>query len=558
MNACIYMPHRRPIDSPRTPRPHTHSTDPQPLVVLSPGTAGTPLSCNSGGRRTSRANTTGSHGSHGSHGSAAQASPGGHGASPSLSMSLSRSLSVNGHASSPRSPLVGRGGPDLMMMMDLSASGASTSSSSSVVMVAGPVPAPSPLSLLCRQGREARRRRQAGYEHEEDEADWVRVEEGEEEEEEEGAAAALTPKAGAGQRPKHQQQQQQQQQQPFTRRRGGSGLVHELGEGPMTAAGGVLAAVADDDAAATMGAEAAAAGAGAYDDGDESEEEESSEEEEEELVHGGAGAYVFRRKAGTISVSGFDAAIGEGGILSEVGGWARCRSRGGWVGRGCCLSVDGTAARPGQAHTGSAHHLLSLSFPHLNPSIQDEFGYGGSPLGPLLSPSASPGQQQQLPRSAAISNSLCISVSHQHQPQPQPLPSPLADSGHSHSSHGSGRNPPFPHHQHHYQQPLSPSLHHSSPYSPHRRLSSSHSPLPRFRVPMRDRLVLLGRLGQGCSGIVHKAFDLLELRLVALKVCLCRYVGRDGCLDGTSFRWLGQGVDVGGCGCMDGHALPMV
>lgn len=85
--------------------------------------------------------------------------------------------------------------------------------------------------------------------------------------------------------------------------------MHELGEGP-TGAGAVAGGGQQAGLEAT-------GGEGEEDAVDDEEEEESEEEEEEELVHGD-GSYVFRRKAGTISVSGFEAAIGEGGILSEV------------------------------------------------------------------------------------------------------------------------------------------------------------------------------------------------------------------------------------------------
>ncbi|CAM9282794.1 unnamed protein product, partial [Phaeothamnion confervicola] len=37
-------------------------------------------------------------------------------------------------------------------------------------------------------------------------------------------------------------------------------------------------------------------------------------------------------------------------------------------------------------------------------------------------------------------------------------------------------------------------------------------------VPMRERLAVLCKLGQGATGVVYKAFDLAELRVVALKV----------------------------------------
>ncbi|CAM9174292.1 unnamed protein product [Chrysoparadoxa australica] len=41
---------------------------------------------------------------------------------------------------------------------------------------------------------------------------------------------------------------------------------------------------------------------------------------------------------------------------------------------------------------------------------------------------------------------------------------------------------------------------------------------PGCGVHVRDRLVILSKLGQGATGVVYKAFDLVELRLVALKV----------------------------------------
>lgn len=37
-------------------------------------------------------------------------------------------------------------------------------------------------------------------------------------------------------------------------------------------------------------------------------------------------------------------------------------------------------------------------------------------------------------------------------------------------------------------------------------------------TPMQDRVVLLGKLGVGTTGVVYRAFDLLDLRLVAVKV----------------------------------------
>jgi hypothetical protein len=38
------------------------------------------------------------------------------------------------------------------------------------------------------------------------------------------------------------------------------------------------------------------------------------------------------------------------------------------------------------------------------------------------------------------------------------------------------------------------------------------------RLPMRDRLVVLCKLGQGASSAVYKALDLTDMRLVALKM----------------------------------------
>ena len=47
-------------------------------------------------------------------------------------------------------------------------------------------------------------------------------------------------------------------------------------------------------------------------------------------------------------------------------------------------------------------------------------------------------------------------------------------------------------------------------------LGAAESPTA-AKVPMTDRIVLLEKLGQGASGRVHKAFDLQELRFVAMK-----------------------------------------
>jgi hypothetical protein len=38
------------------------------------------------------------------------------------------------------------------------------------------------------------------------------------------------------------------------------------------------------------------------------------------------------------------------------------------------------------------------------------------------------------------------------------------------------------------------------------------------RLPMRDRLVVLCKLGQGACSAVYKALDLTDMRLVALKM----------------------------------------
>ena len=38
------------------------------------------------------------------------------------------------------------------------------------------------------------------------------------------------------------------------------------------------------------------------------------------------------------------------------------------------------------------------------------------------------------------------------------------------------------------------------------------------KLPMRDRLVVLCKLGHGASSAVYKAIDLTDLRLVALKM----------------------------------------
>jgi len=39
-----------------------------------------------------------------------------------------------------------------------------------------------------------------------------------------------------------------------------------------------------------------------------------------------------------------------------------------------------------------------------------------------------------------------------------------------------------------------------------------------MKLPMRERLPVLCRLGQGASSVVYKALDVTELRLVALKM----------------------------------------
>lgn len=40
----------------------------------------------------------------------------------------------------------------------------------------------------------------------------------------------------------------------------------------------------------------------------------------------------------------------------------------------------------------------------------------------------------------------------------------------------------------------------------------------KLKLPMKDRLVLLSQLGHGASGVVYKAFDLVEMKIVALKM----------------------------------------
>eukprot|EP00586_Coscinodiscus_wailesii_P017073 CAMPEP_0172516012 /NCGR_PEP_ID=MMETSP1066-20121228/272628_1 /TAXON_ID=671091 /ORGANISM="Coscinodiscus wailesii, Strain CCMP2513" /LENGTH=63 /DNA_ID=CAMNT_0013297323 /DNA_START=34 /DNA_END=221 /DNA_ORIENTATION=- len=48
--------------------------------------------------------------------------------------------------------------------------------------------------------------------------------------------------------------------------------------------------------------------------------------------------------------------------------------------------------------------------------------------------------------------------------------------------------------------------------------SSQSSPKqPNTAIPMQHRLVKLNKLGQGCSGTVHRALDLNTLTLVAVK-----------------------------------------
>ena len=41
--------------------------------------------------------------------------------------------------------------------------------------------------------------------------------------------------------------------------------------------------------------------------------------------------------------------------------------------------------------------------------------------------------------------------------------------------------------------------------------------LPHAKLPMRERLIILCKLGSGASSAVYKALDLVEMRLVALK-----------------------------------------
>jgi hypothetical protein len=43
-------------------------------------------------------------------------------------------------------------------------------------------------------------------------------------------------------------------------------------------------------------------------------------------------------------------------------------------------------------------------------------------------------------------------------------------------------------------------------------------PMQSIKLPMRERLVVLSKLGQGASSIVYKALDITDMKLVALKM----------------------------------------
>lgn len=272
--ACMHPPTERSIECsyiyqpPSSPDPYlTHTRSRihvQPLVVLSPSTnnATTPSFFAATNRRTSSSNN--------------------------LSISSSAHSPLHHHT-----------------MMDVSSSG------SSLVLVPPGGPIPSPLSRLSSRLR-GRRQQEQG-----EDTDWERVEEedGENDEEESEDEEAPTPKVGSTGTmlrpppPSSSQQQQQHALPGYSRRRGGSGLVHELGGGPRGGFGGLSLSEAEGEEADDKRGERRHLPG----------EKEEGEEEEEELITHANGSYVFRRKAGTISVSGFEAAIGEGGILSEVG-----------------------------------------------------------------------------------------------------------------------------------------------------------------------------------------------------------------------------------------------
>lgn len=162
---------------------------------------------------------------------------------------------------------------------------------------------------------------------------------------------------------------------------------------------------------------------------------------------------------------------------------------------------DGTSSSPSQAQ--------QLQRPQQH---HQRYSSSAAGIGPLSWSSSS--------HSRGGSGSSLLSYPQPQPPPPSPLGTSLSSTSSS-SSHGRNPYPASPHNFHPF-----PSF---SPRTTTTRARTASSPFlhqarplvnvnVRFRVPMRDRLVLLGRLGQGCSGIVHKAFDLLELRLVALKV----------------------------------------